>query len=62
MVREFPTMIRALITAKQVAQKGFHLLKSILDITAKSQLKIQVKMIRNINYFQFALLEFISHS
>ena len=53
-------MIRTLITAKQVAQKGFHLLKSILDLTTKSQLKIQVKMIEN--YFQYALLEFISHS
>ena len=59
MVREFPKMIRKAITTKRVVQKGFHLLKSILDLMAKSQLKIQVNMMRN--YLQFALLS-SSHS
>ena len=34
MVREFPTMIRKAITLKDDAQKGFHLLKSILRLNA----------------------------
>ena len=40
MVRVFPTMIRKAMKPQQVAQKGFHLLKSILSKTTKPQLKI----------------------
>ena len=38
-------MIRKPITPKQVAQKGFHLLKSIISKAVKTQLKIQVKIL-----------------
>ena len=45
MVREFETMIRKAITTKQVAQKGFHWLKSIISKAVKTLLKIQVKIL-----------------
>ena len=37
-------MIRKAITTKQVVQKGFHWLKSIISKAVKTQLKIQVKI------------------
>ena len=38
-------MVRKAITTKQIVQKGFHLLKSIISEAAKTRLKIQVKIL-----------------
>ena len=53
MVREFPTMTRKAITTKQVVQKGFHLLKSIISQTARSRQEIQVQILLLIFGFHF---------